>query len=353
MKKWLGLAVLAVGVTSAWAQHEDDDLYFNKKDRAKIQKADVMAGPDESFLRGDRRTRFDYPIDGPSAEDATSRQVNPEYVSRSVSSMSNSEDADYFVENYQYNTNQNLNSFPNQWNRWNNAPLYSNAFFASGINRWNSPFYSPLNDPFFNNGFNNPWCNPMFGNGLSVGFSAMWGNGWNYGWQNGGLNWGFGFNNFGMNNPWGWNNWNDPWGWNNWNNPWGWNNWNNVVIVDNNFRAPVYGKRGTRSQNNYERTTATRNRSANTSNPNYRTITGNRSSRSGQTEYYTPQWRRNGENQMAPAQRTRTENNWINNGNNNNRSFGSPNRSFSAPTRNTGGGGNSGGGGARTRGRGN
>ncbi|MFN7490832.1 MAG: hypothetical protein ACK5QK_13975 [Chryseotalea sp.] len=344
MKKWLGLAVLAISVTNVWAQHEDDDLYFNKKDRAKIQKTEAAYEPDDSFLRGDRRTRFDYPIDGPTAEEATSRQVNPEFVSRSVSTMNSHEDADYFVENYQYNTNQNLTSFPTRWDRWNNAPLYSNSFFAPGINRWNSPFYSPINDPFFNNGFNNPWCNPMFGNGLSIGFNTMWGNGWNNGWMNPGFSWGFGFNNWGFY---------DPWGWNNWNNPWAWNNWNNVIFVDNNYRAPVYGKRGTRSQNSsYTRSTTTRNRNVNTTSPNYRTTAGNRSSRSGQTEYYTPQWRRTGANQMAPAQRTRTENNWFNNSNNNSRSFGSPDRSFSAPTRNSGGGGNSGGG-ARTRGRGN
>ena len=345
----MGFTVLALGFTTAMAQVEDDDLYFNRKDRAKLQKALAATEPAQDFLNSDRRTRFDYPIDALNGEQLNDINTNPEFISRSASVTSSQiEEEDYFVENYQYNTNQNLNNFNNNFNRWNNSTWYNNRFFSPGINTWNSPFYSPINDPFFNNGFGNPWCNPYFGNGLSVSFSYMWGNAWNYGWNNPGFNGGLGWNNWGFNDPWGWNSWNNPWGWNSW------NNWNNVIIVDNS-RAPIYGKRGTRSYNNGEGMVSTRSRNITGNNTNYGSRSNNnytnRTSTRTTQEYYTPQWRRTGTDsngQITPAQRNRTENNW--NNNNNNRSYSTPDRSFSSPSRSSGG--NSGGG-SRTRGRGN
>jgi hypothetical protein len=289
------IAVVAGMVYSAGslAQVEQDDMYFNKKDRAKLNK-ERAAKSSETFARADKPLRFDYPV---QTIDNTSRNANPEYVSRSQSEMVSGEDEAAFIENYQYASQDQLNQFNNNLNSWNNNPIYSNTYFNAGINNWNSPYYSPYNDPFMSGFGNNPWNNPQFASGWSVSFGNYWGNPWNYGW---------GGRGFGSNICWN-GGWGSPWGFGggHWNNFYGNNFYGGgfpqVIIINDNSRGPVYGRRNSRSQ---QVATTTRNSSpspssnrpytsGSTSNSTSNTAATRSRSRSSQSnEYYTPQWRR-------------------------------------------------------------
>jgi hypothetical protein len=357
MKTTIAWASLLVWSGAAMAQ-EQDDMYFNKKDRAKLQKATAT---EEVLVRADKPVRFDYAINKntPAVTSGAAYETNPEFIARSQSEMvSIEQDEAHFIENYQYNQQNELTQFSNNLNQWNNNPLYSNAYFAPSINNWNSPFYSPFNDPFLTGFNNNPWCNPMFRSGWSVSFNFAWGNGWNY---------------WGPSAFWGWGDpfWNNGWNSYAWGNNWGWNNWNNtVIIIDNDARGPVYGKRGSRSQGvarainsstSRTRSSAVRSSSATPSGSRSVASRGNTSQ-----EYYTPQWRRSeaapnvgrgsSNRTYTPANRTSESFSRPSSGSSQrSSSFSSPSRSsgsFSSPSRS---GGSSGGGSrsSSSRGRGN
>jgi hypothetical protein len=377
MKSTIGLLGIGLLVTTnLLAQVEHDDMYFNKQDRAKLQHEKSSyersySSTEDALARADKPVRFNYSVD--DATPISDRDLNPEYVSRSQSEMSASEDESYFDENYRFNSQSQLNNFNNNLNNWNNTPLYSNNFFAPNIYGWNSPFYSPFNDPFLN-GFNaNPWCNPYFNSGWSAAFSFGWGNSWGYGWNRPGWNMGL---NYGWGDPfWNWGaTWGPSWGWGGsfWNN-YGWNA--PVVIVDGNARGAVYGKRGSRNQiiasgNNTSTIAGSRSTNARTRttspvlNDNSNTTRSSQGARSASKEYYTPQWRRpvqssdfdnnNTQNRLNNRSTTDFFNNRSSGSNNN--SFSTPSRSsspsFSSPSRSSSPSGGSSGG-SRSRGRGN
>jgi hypothetical protein len=362
---WAGLMVWSAAVMA----QEQDDMYFNKKDRAKQQKARATQ---EVLVRADAPVRFDYPINKNNSGVASGAayETNPEFIARSQSEMvSMEEDQAHFIENYQYNTQNELNQFSNNLNQWNNNPLYSNAYFAPSINNWNSPFYSPFNDPFLTGFNNNPWCNPLFRSGWSVSFNFGWGNPWNYWGPSAFWGWNDPFWNNGWNNyAWGGSMWNS-WGWNSWNNP------NTIIIIDNDgHRGPVYGKRGSRgngvasninSSSSRSRSSAVRTSAPATSSSRQVASRGNTSQ-----EYYTPQWRRSQSSgnvgqgspsrTYTPGAGSRTSGDSFSRpssgSSQRSSSFSSPSRSsgsFSSPSRS---GGSSGGGGTRSsssRGRGN
>jgi hypothetical protein len=288
MKTIIAVVAGIVYSASALAQVEQDDMYFNKKDRAKLNKE--KAAEISTFARADKPLRFDYPAE---AVDNTSRNANPEYVSRSQSEMVSSEDEAAFIENYQYASQDQLNQFNNNLNSWNVNPIYSNTYFSPSINNWNSPYYSPYNDPFLMGYSNNPWNNPYYASGWSVSFSNYWGNTWNYGWGRPSL----GYNIC----------WNGGWGsqlgygGGYWNNFYGGGYYPTVIVINENSRGPVYGKRSSRSQqvaqtNRSNSSSSNTNRTYSTSGSNSSTNSsaatrgGSQSSRSN--EYYTPQWRR-------------------------------------------------------------
>lgn len=289
MKTNIIFAGLMICSTGLIAQVEHDDMYFKKKDRAKLNQQKEQAAQEQSaqaIARGEKQLRFDYPINTNQTLPAQSNQTNPEYIARSQSEMVATEEQDYFVENYQYIPANNFNNFNNNLSAWNSSQLYNTGFFAPQIYGWNSPYYSPFNDPYLMGYNNNPWCNPAFQSGWSVSFSYGWGNNWNYGWGNP------------YNNMWG----NSMWAWGG--NPYSYYGngfYNNpVIIIDNGNRGAVYGKRSSRgenamntSANNTQRTT----RLASYSRDNGTVVTSGganvkQSTRAAQTEYYTPQWRR-------------------------------------------------------------
>jgi hypothetical protein len=345
MKTNIFFAGLMICSTGLFAQVEHDDMYFKKKDRAKLNQQKRNAAQEQNaqaVARGEKQPRFDYPINTRQAVPSQSNMTNPEFIARSQSEMVAATDQDYFVENYQYSPANNFNNFNNNFAAWNAAPLYNTGFFAPQINGWNSPYYSPFNDPFLM-GYNpNPWCNPAFRSGWSVSFNYAWGNNWNYGWGNP-------YNNM----MWG----NSMWAWGG--NPYFGNGFYNnpVIIIDNGNRGAVYGKRSSRGENAVNTSTDAQRstRLASYSRDNNTVTSGGanirQSSRPAQTEYYTPQWRRvtqqpAGTNAYGtPQNRVNSSNGTFRNSNDTQRpTYSAPAQrssspSYSAPSRSSSGGG--------------
>lgn len=295
MKRTIVLSALSMWCAASFAQVEQDDMYFNKKDRTKlIQQASVTEpAVDEALARGEKPLRFDYAINNNSgsqeAASIAARDINPEYIARSQSEMLTGEEASYFQENYEYATQQSLNSYSDDLTQWQNSSLYSGNYFAPSINGWNSPYYSPFNDPFLMGYSNNPWCNPGFQSGLSVSFSYMIGNNWNYGWGSPSVSMMFMYGS-----P--WVNMNMYWGNYGYGYGGGYGGYYPVSYANSDSRGPVYGKRGSRSRdisnpNRYTTSNNVRNvNGTNTTNTGRSAVS--RTATRSTAEYYTPQWKR-------------------------------------------------------------
>ena len=254
--------ILLVGFLSvnAFAQDaEYDDMYFNSKDRAKVAIARGEVRKVEEKAKAKQRAAEDVnPTDSYSA-----RNVNPEFTARSNSESAQADNEDYFVNNYQFQKQSQFNNFNRGYNNWYNDPWYSSAYFGSGINRWNSPYYGSYYSPY-----NNPWNDPYYQSGWSSSFSYYYGNNWNYGWSNGwGMNYGYGCPNYWSSSwysPY-YSSWYSPYS--NWYSPYGYGygygyGYPSTVVVVEDGRGPVYGKRGTRG--GYQNTTELKKAYSNT-----------------------------------------------------------------------------------------
>src|SRR5262245_6324407 len=104
------MSLLALGLTfTSMAQTvENDDVYFNSKDRPslKAQRAlnasptSTQTASDEMLASNRSASKSNVnPTDSYSA-----RTVNPEYTSRSSAQTAQTDNQDYFLNNYQYST---------------------------------------------------------------------------------------------------------------------------------------------------------------------------------------------------------------------------------------------------------
>ena len=121
---------------------EQDDMYFNSTDRAKLREARktnevALASVKKTNRNSDAYEETLNPTDSYSA-----RNVNPEYTSRAQSQTAREEDEDYFVSNYNYrNSNQNnFNNWNNNFNNWYGNSWYRPNYWGPSINAWNSPY---------------------------------------------------------------------------------------------------------------------------------------------------------------------------------------------------------------------
>lgn len=401
------LAAFIINI-GAFAQ-EDDDMYFNASDRAKLQskeQKDQVAY--EASVKKAKKMREEEPAAEDESVDAlnptdsySARNVNPEYEARSTANLSQSDDQDYFVNNYQYSTSSNLNNWNNNFNSWYGNSWYTPNYYNSNINSWNSPYYGYA-DPSYS-----PWYNPYWNNGgWSASFSYYWGNSYNnYG--NYGYGWGGNYNY-----------WNRPycgssWGYGGYGYNSGYPGWygypGSVIIVNNGegVYGPRYGKRGSRgnevvnstqrssrgrtpvsdafgNNNRSQRSVTTGRVASQNQNLNNNAVTpanNSRPARSQNTEYYNRSWRRvtqepsnsgnsnSNSNTGRSSGRTSNSNsnsNWNNSNSNNDNSYTPPknsntNSNSSFGNSNSGGGGrssgssgsSSGGGGRSRGGRGN
>ncbi|HET9486411.1 MAG TPA: hypothetical protein VFO54_03210 [Chryseosolibacter sp.] len=328
-----------IGMSGVFAQEvEFDDMYFNAKDRAVLNSQRGTAQlayntPKKAKQLDIAKEESENPTDSYSA-----RNVNPEYIARENSESAQTDEENYFVDNYQYNRTE-LNNWNNNFNSWYNNSWYRSNYYGPGINTWNSPYYGY-------NSWNSPWNDPYWSyNGWSSSFSYHYGSRWNYGW--GGS----------------YNYWNRPYyGWNSY--AWdpmmsgmgyyGGSYWNNyrypytVVVVGDGGRDMVYGKRPTRGtsivsdRNNVRSRTSTTNAVRNDDpNSSGRVSTQGRK----QDEYYN-RYNRQRTTTYPSDSRTNTQNNrsrsWDNSSwdsnNNNSRSTSSPSYSPSYSPSNSSGG---------------
>ncbi len=359
-------------------------MYFNSKDRAKLQEASNTHRQSRVRTTDSDASATAVVTINPT-DSYSGRGENPEYQARMHTNPSSQavEETGYFLPNYQpVGVNQNLAALPNNsFNRWGNPGMMNPWMMGPGMGfnpGWGGPW--GWNDPWMmNSGFNSGW-----GMGLGMG-----GNNWNM--------WGSPSMNF-------WNSWNNPWGmgmggmgmgWNNcwscnswaggWNNPWGmgmgmnrWNNWGwnrPVVIV-----TPGNGTDGQRVtyQRRQDRSSSLDNvydNNSRQSQPSYtrsgREVNSGRSRSEANSDYYDRTWRARSESNTATRSswsdysNSNSRSSWSNSSNSSNGRSSSYDSSPSRSSWNTGGnygggsrssfggGGSSGGssGGSRGRGR--
>jgi hypothetical protein len=345
-------AVAAQGV-------ENDDMYFNSKDRAALRAA---KGSELSYTADAKKPARKNSENKAEEENVnptdsySARTVNPEFAARSNAQSAQADNEDYFVNDYKYTTTSNFSNWNNNYNRWYNNPWYTSAYFGPNINSWNSPYYG-YSDPYYS-----PWYDPYWNNsGWSASFSYHYGSSWNYGW---GGNYNY------WNRPYcGWaSSWGPSYGFG-YGYGWG-SSWygypRTIVIVDRSENyAPNYGKRPSRSSyvagsniepSNREATRRANSNSVREQSSGGRVATQNGAreyttspSRSAQTEqYYDRSWRRTQQSSTPSSsspsysapQRSATYDRPSNYGNSSNSSYSAPQRSnnrdnssFSSPSR--------------------
>lgn len=360
------LSVFVIG--NAFGQVEQDDMYFNAKDRAKLREAQKS---NSLAIASSRKSRKDMDEDLNPTDSYSARNVNPEYISRAQSNSSEADEQDYYVANYRYANQSHYNNFNNNYNNWYNNPWYRSNYWGPSIHGWNSPYYGSAYDAW-----GNPWANPYYRSGWSSGFSFYYGRSWGYGMNNC-----FSCSPYGFYDPY-YDFYNPYYGYAQSFNPyWGGsyfrNNWNRpyrVVYVENDDYRANYGKRASRSsQLRRDNDMGTRgNGRVADGRDGSRTNSGGRVNTNREQEYYNNAWRNTNRsntntNSYSTPRRAVTPT-WNNTNNNNNNSNSrsswesqqrstptfSPSRSsdagrsYSPPSR--GGGGSSGSGSRSSRG---
>src|SRR5882757_5977192 len=136
MKTKYTMLMLAMGLSAAALAQENDDMYFNSKDRAVVVKANevVLA---KKYHQDDVDAVRSNPVN--PSDSYSGRGVNPEYNAQAKNGTSVVQnDPDYFVTGYQP---KNVNS-----NLYNNTSAYSNTSYNSG---YGSPYgYSGFGSPY-------------------------------------------------------------------------------------------------------------------------------------------------------------------------------------------------------------
>jgi len=176
MKKRIVIgSLLAIMVTfQVSAQRvENDDMYFNSKDRERLHSEPV----EMTTITPQKNKKNQETVITPEEENInptdsySARNINPEYISRSNSSQAIEDEKNYYVEGYTANTYDSYSSTKY-------TSTYSNSYTNSG--------YSPSVWDSYNNsyyGCGNPYYSGNSGWTLSLGYYSgnYWGSGWNYG----------------------------------------------------------------------------------------------------------------------------------------------------------------------------
>lgn len=354
----LSLVSLLFTFAASAQEIENDDMYFNSKDRAKLNAAKASEVSHTASIKKSKKEIVEDETLNPT-DSYSARNVNPEYEARSNSQTAQNDNEDYFVNNYQYNNASNFNNWNNNFNRWYSNPWYGANYYDPYINSWNSPYYGSPYDMW-----GNPWRNPYYRSGWSSSFSYHWGSSWDYGW-------GMSFGNGYMSpyyNSWAWSPYAgySPWG----SYYGGWGYPSQVIIVESgNRHGPVYGKRNSRSSelSRVDRSGRTYRPSADTGSgrPQIGGRAATTSSRT-QSDYYNRGWRNQTQsnpsysnpnsNSTRSSWESNTRSSWRES---NSGSNGSSSYSPSNSSRSSGGGGSSSGSrsgsssGSRSSGRGN
>ena len=290
----IGLVSLLFTVAASAQGIENDDMYFNSKDRAKLNAAktsEVTA----SIKKSKKETVADEAVN--PTDSYSARNVNPEYQARTNSQTAQADNQDYFVNNYKYNNASSYNNWNNNFNNWYSNPWYGGNYYDPYINSFNSPYYGSRYDMW-----GNPWCNPYYRSGWSSSFSYHWGSSYNYGW---GMN--FGYGNYGYNPYNAWGAWGSPYyGASSYYGYGGYGYPTKVVIVESGYHGPVYGKRSSRSSQlsgDNGRVARSYNNQGVETGTNGRPTIGGRTSSSvnTQSDYYNRGWRTQTQQNTSPS----------------------------------------------------
>lgn len=287
MKKQLMFSLAAILLAStAFGQVENDDMYFNSKDRAKLkaekanQESAYISASAKKTKKAEQNLAKDDVVN--PTDSYSARNVNPEFEARANSQTATADNQDYFVNNYKYNNSSNLNTWNNDYNNW-----YNNAWASSSYYGWNSPYYGGYD------AWGSPWCNPYYRPGLSTSFGYYGGSSWNSGWSMG-MSYTYG-------NPY-MNSWGayPGYGYGGYGYGYGYGYPSTVVVVNNggdNGRNVVYGKRASRGGmvTEPQRQVVYARPSTDYVSPTRSTNSGGRVSTSGgsqrQEDYYNRAWR--------------------------------------------------------------
>jgi hypothetical protein len=172
-----GLLLVAVGLPAFSQGVENDDMYFNASDRAKLKEQRTTSQVAYSAAKENKIKEAEEELN--PTDSYSARNVNPEYAARSNSKLAQEDNQDYFVNNYRYQSASNFNNFNNTFSNWYGSSWYSSNYWGPSIYQWNSPYYGSYYDSW-----GNPWHNPYYQSNYSSAFSYHWGNNYNYAWGN-------------------------------------------------------------------------------------------------------------------------------------------------------------------------
>ena len=164
---FLGLVSMLFTVVASAQDIENDDMYFNSKDRAKV-KASKASEVSASIKKSKKPAMAEEALN--PTDSYSARNVNPEYQARTNSQTAQADNQDYFDNNYKYNNANNFNNWNNNFNSRYSNPWYGGNYYDPNINSCNSPYYGSSYDTW-----GNPWSNPYYHSGWSSSFSYHWG----------------------------------------------------------------------------------------------------------------------------------------------------------------------------------
>ena len=259
---------LILGIAStAFAQVEYDDMYFNSKDRQKLKE--TRATETYALNSNKKKSMLDESTQNPT-DSYSARNINPEYTSRANSEIAQEDEQDYFLQNYQYQNSNNYNNWNNNFNSWYDNQWYASSWYGPRFNTWNNPYYGYYGNSWAGSWYNDPfYYDPYsFYNGYGPrSYGYYGGSSWNYGWSM----------NFGWGRPYlGWGG--APWCYNSWYYP------GNTIVVVNNGEASRNVTHGRRPSRNAYTTSSDQGRTRSAATPT--TYQGGRSSTGGRTSGY-------------------------------------------------------------------
>lgn len=298
---FLGLVAFLFSVSGMAQKIENDDMYFNSNDRAKLK---AQKASEQSYTASVKSTRKEQKEQKAFEEDAnptdsySARNVNPEYAARTNAQSAQEDNGDYFVNNYRYNNANNFNNWNNNFGTWYANPWVASNYYNPYINSWHSPYYGSAYDVW-----GNPWRNPYYRSGWGTSFSYHWGSSWDYGW---GMSSGYGnpyYNSWAYNPYYGYSPWGSYYG--GWGSYYGGWRYPTVVVVESGNRyGPVYGKRNSRSTQVSSDGVRTGRTYRPTSNPDTGggrpALGGRTTTETRQQDYYDRSWR-NQQNNSRPT----------------------------------------------------
>jgi hypothetical protein len=145
MKTRLLIASLfSISCLGAFGQQvENDDMYFNSKDREKLKEARVsqVAYASEKKASKIKKIEEAEEISVNPTDSYSARNINPEFAARSNAATALDDNQDYFVQNYRYQNSNDLNSWNNGFNNWYGNSWYNSSYYSPNIYGWNSPYY--------------------------------------------------------------------------------------------------------------------------------------------------------------------------------------------------------------------